>query len=259
MGAAPFTILHPISRRGPVEVFAARDASGTRIAVKRLDELAASRDPAGTRRFRREMAIATALRHPGVASCIATGDDWLAFEWLETALDQLECRRRFREPKTLRAMLAGIADTLAYLHARGVTHADIKPAHVRFRGDRPVLIDFGIASVGQDDPLSEVEFAGSPRWMAPEIVAGSPPTPAADVWSLCAVGSWLLAGAPDHHDDADEILAQRRAGRVEPWQTEAPACADDELRAVLIDGLGPPASRPTAADLAQLMTRSTAG
>src|SRR5690606_12738662 len=160
------------------------DPSGETVVIKRLDALAAAHDPAGAVRFRREIAIAAALRHPGVASCVAAGDDWLAFEWLETALDQPEHRRRFREPAALRPLLAEIADTLSYLHARGVVHADLKPAHVRFRGDRPVLIDFGIASVGSRDSLFETELAGSPRWMAPETVGGEQPSPASDVWSL---------------------------------------------------------------------------
>ncbi len=259
MAAAPFTILHPISHRGPVEVLAARDASGAKIVLKRLDGMAASRDPKGAQRFRREMAIAAALHHPGVVSCLAAGDGWLAFEWLETALDQPECRRRLQDPAAARPVLADIAGTLAYLHARGVVHADLKPAHVRFRGGRPVLIDFGIASIGSSDTLFETEFAGSPRWMAPEVVAGSAPTPAADVWALCAIGAWLLAGAPDSPDDADTILAQRRSGRDEPWQVGAAACPDEELREILAAGLGPPALRPTAAGLVQLMTRSTAG
>src|SRR5690606_3335439 len=123
-------------------------------------------------------------------------DDWIAFEWLQGGLDEPAVGQEFVQPAAVRNLVRQLAETLAYLHGRGVTHADIKPAHVRFRGLRPVLIDFGIAATGRQDPINEQELAGSPRWMAPEAIAGAAPASGSDVWSLCAVAAWLANGRP---------------------------------------------------------------
>src|SRR5690606_31967477 len=102
--------------------------------------------------------------------------------------------------------------TLAYLHARGIVHRDIKPAHVMFFGARPVLIDLGAAGLAGEDPLEGSEIVGSPAWMAPEQLSGAAPAPSADIWSLCAVMMWLLTGVRPFSGQADDVLRQRREG-----------------------------------------------
>ena len=259
MAALPYEVIHSIGRQGAVETLAARDASGAPVFVKRLGADGTARDPTAARRFRREMTISASLRHPAIADCVAAGDDWLAFEWLETSLDRPERQEATRDPATLRATMAQVADGLAYVHGRGIVHGDLKPDHIRFRGEKPVLVDFGIASLGNEDPLRDLEFAGSPRWMAPEILDGHHLHPAADVWSLCAIAAWLLGGAPRLSIGADAVLERRRTGLSEAWLENVPPCSDPRLRELIVSGLGAPEGRPIASAVAQLMTRSTDG
>lgn len=260
MDGLPFSNLQRLRSQGAVDVFAATDGSGAKVAVKTLDTERAAADPLGAARFRREAALSATLHHPGIVTCRGSGDGWLAFEWLDEGLDAPQRQRQHAEPSALLAMLASVADTLAWLHARGIVHADLKPSHIRFRGDRPVLIDLGIAALGSDDPLFAGEFAGSPRWMAPECLRGGQPTPAADIWSLCAIAAWLWNGAPAAVEDAVTILQRRLEGkdRIEV-ELAALAQSDAGLHAILTAGLGPPEGRPTAARLVQLISRSTAG
>lgn len=256
----PYSRARLIRQRGPVAICEARDPKGSKAALRCLDRSLADGDPVGIARFRREVAIATSMYHPGLATCLGAGEDWIAFEWLESGLDTPEQQARFREPTALRGLLEALAGTLAYLHARGVVHADIKPEHVRFRGSAPVLVDFGIAAVGTRDPLYEGEQAGSPRWMAPELVLGGVPSPASDVWSLCAVVAWLWNGAPGPTADGPAILVERA---TDP-DAHLPSLAgleerDARLHEIVTLGLGRPASRPTAARIVQLISSSTAG
>lgn len=260
MSGAPYTVTGLIRRRGPVEVLAASDISGGKVVLKRLDARAALHDPVGAARFRREQAIGALLDHPGIVRNLAAGENWLALEWLDRGLDDRACRRDFAEPAALREMLAALSGTLAYVHARGVVHADLKPAHVRFRGETPVLIDFGIAALGSGDPLSAEEFAGSPRWMAPERIGGAAPLPASDVWSLCAIAAWLASGAPGLSGDAGTILDERRrAASMHVPSPDRLAGPDPSLHSILSQGLGPASVRPSAAQLVQAISRSTAG
>ncbi|MEN9629574.1 MAG: hypothetical protein RJA10_2801 [Pseudomonadota bacterium] len=90
-----------------------------------------------------------------------------------------------------------IADALAYAHARGVVHCDIKPANIFLqRRDRPKVLDFGIARIlhGVSLPALEGAVTGSPRYRAPEQMTGGPVDARADLFSLGVVAYELLTG-----------------------------------------------------------------
>lgn len=90
-----------------------------------------------------------------------------------------------------------VADALAYAHARGVVHCDIKPANIFLqRKDRPKVLDFGIARLmhGAGVPLPEGTVAGSPRYRAPEQLVDAPIDARTDLFSLGVVMYELLTG-----------------------------------------------------------------
>jgi hypothetical protein len=123
------------------------------------------------------------------------------------------------------AVLAPVAEALAELHARGWVHGDVAPANVVVRHDGTgALIDLGCAA-----PVGAARPTGTPGWVAPEVAAGAPVTPAADVWSLAAVAVGAVTGAPP--------------------TTGAPVGAEGDLalRRALADEV---AARPTADELA---------
>ncbi|HWK67642.1 MAG TPA: protein kinase [Rhizobiaceae bacterium] len=260
MDGLPFSDLWLIHRRGAVDILAGFDRSGAELVVKRLVVGRCGPDPLLAARFRREAAIYRTLQHPGIARCLGSGEDWLALERLQNGLGDPARRSAFHRLDAVRALLHDLADILAYLHARGVIHADLKPAHVMFRGDHPVIIDFGIASLGSPDPIAGAEFAGSPRWMAPELIAGGLPSPMSDVWALCAIGCWLLNGGPDNDEHAEAILERRLATRdASEAEPTLPDGIDRQFARILVAGLGPQNLRPTAAQIVQLISRTTAG
>lgn len=90
------------------------------------------------------------------------------------------------QPTRLLDLLAGIAEALVTLHSRGVVHRDLKPENVivarSSKGERPVLIDLGIALVaGHQDGLKHF---GTPPYVAPEQAAGRAVDARADVYAL---------------------------------------------------------------------------
>lgn len=260
MDGLPFSNLRLVHRRGAVDILAGFDASGAEVVVKRIVVERCGPDPLLAARFRREAAIYETLQHPGIARCLGSGEGWLALERLRNGLDDTARRSAFRRPDAIRSLLHDVSEILAYLHARGVVHADLKPAHVMFRSDNPVIIDFGIATLGSQDLIAGAEFAGSPRWMAPELIAGGLPSPASDVWALCAIGCWLLSGAPDSDESAEAILERRLArGNASEAEPMLPDGVDRQLAHILEAGLGPQNLRPAAAQIVQLISRTTAG
>lgn len=251
----PPACLKLLRQAGGLRVYEAVSAAGQPMVVKHFSQEADGADPIAARRFERERRLASALRHPQLAVLLEQGGDWLGFEYLQPSLAAPGQAALFGGSIAVRRLLGTLAEAIAYLHARGVVHGDIKPGHILFRGEEPVLIDFGIAALTADDPLDAIEFAGTPAWMAPEQLSGAAGPPA-DIWALSAVGLWLLTGERPFSGDSEEIIRKRRQGAVLEFDfAAARRQAEPDLVAVLARGLGPREDRPAARDLAAICLR----
>jgi serine/threonine protein kinase len=237
---------------GPVVVYRSRITDGTPVVVKRLAG-GAAHDAVAARRFERERRFGHLLLHPSLPRLVAEGDGWIAFEALESGLSEPEAAARYSSPAAVRLLLSRLADALAFVHARGVVHRDVKPAHVLFRAETPVLIDFGIAGTPADD-LQREELSGTPAWMAPEQLVGLPVGPAADIWSLAVLGVFLLTGQKPYSGEAEAVLQRRTDGEKPAFDIPASLESDDpELARLLRAGTGEAPGRPAAAEFVRLL------
>jgi len=157
------------------------------------------------------------VRHPNVVTVYgADVRDGRAGLWMELVEGQtldawLSAHGRMgaREAATIGMDLCG---ALAAVHAAGLVHGDVKPPNVmRENGGRIVLMDFG-AGRAQDADGGGV--AGTPMYLAPEVLAGGPPTTESDLYSLGVLLFHLLTrtfpftgldvdSLRDAHADAD--------------------------------------------------------
>lgn len=105
-----------------------------------------------------------------------------------------------------------VTEALAYAHARGVVHCDIKPANIFLqRKDRPKVLDFGIARIvhGAALPALEGAMVGSPRYRAPEQLTGGAVDARTDLFSLGVVMYELLTRRRAF--EGDTLVAINRA------------------------------------------------
>jgi serine/threonine-protein kinase len=142
------------------------------------------------------------IGHPNVVAvrdAVVDGDEpALVMDFVEgrSVAEMAADGHRYSEPEAL-GVAAAVADGLAAVHELGIVHRDLKPANVLIGDDGIVrLSDFGIA-VGLEDATAltaEDGVVGTLRYLAPERLAGSPATPATDVWGLGTVLYEMLTG-----------------------------------------------------------------
>jgi hypothetical protein len=226
-----------IGRGGMGIVYRARDLRLERdVAVKVLTTMAADpREQAALRAaLRREATIAARIRHSNVVTVFDHGTDpTLQLDFLVMELlvgEDLGARvRRVGLPRLHSALcvLRDVAAGLAAGHRAGLVHRDVKPGNIFLeradsgRHPRAKVLDFGIAS-GLADAGTEVLCADpnphTPRFASPEqLLGGRPITPASDVFSLGAVGIFLLGGhgvGQPERPGTDGVAVQEALRRV---------------------------------------------
>ena len=164
--------------------------------------------------FLNEARAAAGLNHPHI---VTIHDAGLSAHGVYIAMERLHGRDLRQalaagwQPTAGEAALLvrRVADALAYAHARGVVHCDIKPANIFLcRRDKPKVLDFGIARVAHSSALTLLDglIAGSPHYLAPEQLQGGTVDARTDIHALGVVFYELLAGRKAYTGDTvDQI------------------------------------------------------
>jgi tetratricopeptide (TPR) repeat protein len=192
-----------------------------------------------------EFRVLAGLRHPHIISVFdfgfdPQGDPFFTMELLDQPQTLVEAGHD--KPLDVQVALLGqMLQALAYLHQYGVVHCDLKPSNVLVNAGHVKLVDFGLALAGE----ARDEAWGTLPYMAPEVLAGRPPSVAADLYAAGVMAYEMLAGRPPFEgDDYDSLAAQITSASPDLAQTGAPA----NLRRVLACLLAKrPAERPADA------------
>ncbi len=205
----PYEILAPLGAGGMGEVYRARDSRlGREVAIKVLPEHLAQ-DPQALLRFEREAKAVAALSHPNILAIHDVGreqgvsyavTELLEGETLRSGLARgaLPCR------KALEIGVA-VAEGLSTAHSKGIVHRDLKPDNIFLTSDgRVKILDFGLARFKPANPAQSETAAltatetgavmGTPGYMSPEQVRGTPVGPGSDIFSLGCVLYEMVSG-----------------------------------------------------------------
>ena len=190
-----YDVLDLLGRGATGAVWAVRDADGIRLAAKVFD--------ADLEQLDYELSVLQSLRHDHVVRLQDVAVD-LSTDPVGTALilelaeggslaDTLT-RRGVLTPGELVTVLCPVARALHDLHGMGLVHGDLSPGNVLLTADgKPLIADLGMSRLAGH---AGDEVWATESWAAPEVLAGSSPIPASDVYSLGAIAWRALTGAP---------------------------------------------------------------
>jgi serine/threonine protein kinase len=247
-----------LARGGYATVFRARqDSVGRDVAVK-IENRTLETDHDRRRFLREARASGRMSSHPHVVDLFDAGvtDDGHPFLIMELC-DGSYAERMKNSPLTAveaRDVGIKIADALADAHALGVLHRDVKPANILVsRFGEPALADFGLAILTETRDASITMDVLTPAYAPPELFRAGAPSPAVDVYSLCATLYALICGQPARwHGDAMPTLVMLLDMFAEEI-ADLPG-VPAELTAVLRLGMdNEPMVRPQAAELRDML------
>jgi serine/threonine protein kinase len=253
-----------LGRGGMGQVHAARDRDGRNLAIKRLRNTL-SRDRAMLERFAEESRLLASVSHPSIVRVVDTGNTLggspvLVMEQAAgTSLYQI-IKREGRLPVDRTVSIAvQLLAGLSAIHDAQIIHADIKSNNVLVDAeDRVTIIDFGLAR-----PASEPagNIAGTPEYMAPEVIRGHSPHIAADLYAVATVVYEMLVGAtPFGTGLPADIFDRQLHDPIVPPSLRAPdASIPPAVEDVIVKALSkaPEARYPSARAFAEALIEAT--
>jgi serine/threonine protein kinase len=212
-----------------------------------------------TERVLREARTAGRLNSPNVVGIydviVEHGVTYLVMELVEApTLSEVMTRKHLTEDEVADIGLQTL-NALEAAHAAGIVHRDVKPSNIMVLPDgRVKLADFGIARALDDPGLTATGgIMGSPGYMAPELFAGKPPSPATDLWALGATLFHASEGrAPFQRDTTAATMHAIMYEEPVLQRTTGPLAAT--IMALLNQD---EAHRPTAAQLREQLSDRT--
>jgi hypothetical protein len=217
-----FTVGPLLGQGGFAVVFRARDHTLNRdVAVKVMDT-AGVPSPLLADRFVREAQTIARLEHPHIVPIYEVGQPGDLLYIMMRCVDGPSLRQLLGSSPNRRLSVRDaarvarqVADALAYAHAEGVVHRDIKPDNILLDKRGHVMVtDFGIAKAAQAATAAQLTtegmIIGTPQYMSPEQATGDAVDGRSDIYSLGIVLYQMLTGGPPFDGDSSaKIIAQQ--------------------------------------------------
>jgi serine/threonine protein kinase len=196
IGRGSFGVVYRAFDRGPLQ----------RLVALKTIKLRSYSDPEeaklARRRFLDEARVAGGLSHANIATVFevaeCAGNAYMTQE-LAPGRDLRKLMRESGHVPLRRTLTIArqVCEGLAYAHAQGIVHRDIKPGNIVVDAqDQVKLTDFGIAQPLERDTTTKNLIAGTPGYAAPEQLTGERVDARADVFSVGCLLYEMLVGRP---------------------------------------------------------------
>lgn len=178
-------LLDELGHGGMGVVYRARQLRLDRFVAVKLVADEHATDPRFRARFVDEAKLLARLDHPGIVAV----HDWGEIDECCYLVMELVDGKSLSDLMPLPALRAveiacALCDALAHAHAHGIVHRDVKPSNVLVTDHGIKLVDFGIARAIRTRTATTTQWAGTPKYMAPEAFAGAPIDPRLDIYAV---------------------------------------------------------------------------
>lgn len=225
------------------EVWLAEDLRLSRwVAVKILAEsLHTSEDGELTESIQREARTIAGLQHPNIVGVYDTGSldgrSYLVMEYVQghSVRELLDSMGRLPEAEAIRYGQQ-IAAALHFAHQQGVVHCDVKPENILINEQGVAKVaDFGVADqvTRTLTPDQAREVLGTIAYLAPEVLQGTPATPASDIYSLGLTVFEMVTGQLPFTGATPALVAAQRLANPAPSLSSVMPGASPALEAAL--------------------------
>jgi CheY-like chemotaxis protein len=200
------------------------------VALKVISYRLASRENS-REMFIKEARLASKLDHPNIAHMYHIGNVnailYFAMEYIDgiTMSDMIIKGDKFNTLKGLNYLIT-ICEALDFVSKNNIIHRDIKPANIMIN-DKGILkiVDFGVAKIVdvEGDTNSKEGIVGSPYYISPEAIDGSPLDLRSDIYSLGASFYHAFTGTPPFDgQNAEEVLKKHLEQTLIPLRKKNP-------------------------------------
>jgi serine/threonine protein kinase len=192
-----YRLIGVLGEGGQGVVYLGEASTGRRVAIKVL-RFGTAANSASHRRFLREADTARRVAAFCTAQVLDVGTHhdrpYVVSEYVPgMSLAEAVAADGPRTGHALQRLAVTTLTALAAIHRAGVVHRDFKPGNVILGGEGPVVIDFGIAFADGHSTTGS-GLVGTPAYVAPEQIAGQPPSTASDVFSWACTMAYAATG-----------------------------------------------------------------
>ena len=236
-----YDIQRELGRGGMGIVLLARDERLDRLVALKVLPPQLAEQAETKERFLREARMAARLSHPNIVP-VYRADEINGFAFFAMGFVEGETLgERIRDRGALPAadvvrVLRETAWALAYAHARGIVHRDVKPDNVLLeRGSgRSVVTDFGIARSDFNPALTQDgHVLGTVHFMSPEQASGEPLDGRSDLYALGCIGFLALSGRLPFEGSAPQAILVAHATKEPPSLRSVAPAVPPALAAVI--------------------------
>lgn len=243
-----YSIVEILGRGGMAEVYKGYQENLERyVAIKVMHSFLADEEDFMVR-FQREAKAMASLNHKNIVGVydfdIQDGMSYIVMRFigggtLKKKLEQIS-REGQRLPLSESVQLVmEVADALAYAHARGMVHRDIKPGNIMLNEEgHAVLTDFGIAKILSGPTVTATgAMIGTPAYMSPEQGMGQPGDERSDLYALGVLFYQMTTGRLPYDADTPLAVILKHVNEPIPQPTAFNEDIPPEIQAVIVKAL----------------------
>jgi DNA-binding helix-hairpin-helix protein with protein kinase domain len=241
-----YRIVNALGRGGMGTVYRALDESLQRYVALKVIRAPADRgaEPQHMHRLLQEAIAQARVNHPHIAHIYYVGVEGESPFFAMELVNGLTLTQRLQEgpltfPETI-GFAQQIVSALAHAVEFDIIHGDIKPGNILLSSSQTVkLSDFGLARRLSEMTEHSGAVAGTPDYLAPEVIAGNPLTVRSDMYSLGVTLFEMTFGRFPYAESGNSVVERLRAHREQPvdfpipWPNQVPEVWRDVLQRLL--------------------------